>query len=106
MADHYYSAMPESAHDIRRITAACLSHTLEFETDAGVFSKDGLDTGSRLLIETAPKLSGRVLDLGCGWGPVGAFLAKANPEVEIVLSDINERASCLATSGTSEDRSW
>ena len=96
MADHYYSAMPESAHDIRNITVSCLSHTLAFETDAGVFSKDDLDVGSRLLIETAPKLTGRILDLGCGWGPVGAFLAKANPDAAIVLSDINERAASLA----------
>ncbi|MBQ8953814.1 MAG: class I SAM-dependent methyltransferase [Clostridia bacterium] len=96
MADHYYTQQPASEHRERAVQATACGLTLRFVTDAGVFSKDELDPGSRLLIESMPPLSGRVLDLGCGWGPVGAFLAKLNPQAQLVLADVNERALALA----------
>ncbi|MBQ8508096.1 MAG: class I SAM-dependent methyltransferase, partial [Clostridia bacterium] len=65
-------------------------------TDAGVFSRDGLDMGTRILLEALPPLSGRILDLGCGWGPVGTALGSLYPEAEILLTDVNERAAELA----------
>jgi len=96
MTEHYYTQNPASEHRERTIRATACGLTLEFVTDAGVFSKNELDPGSRLLIERLPPLSGRVLDLGCGWGPVGAFLARLNPQAELVLADVNERALALA----------
>ena len=96
MSEHSFTARPQSAHRERAVRAAARGLTLDFVTDAGVFSKDGLDPGSRLLIESLPPLSGRVLDLGCGWGPVGAFLARLNPQARLVLADVNERALDLA----------
>ena len=96
MAEHYYTQNPESEHHERLVRATACGLTLEFVTDAGVFSKDGLDPGSRLLIESMPSLSGRVLDLGCGWGPVGVFLARFNPAARLVMADVNERALGLA----------
>ena len=96
MPDYYYTQEPASAHKERSITARALRLTLSFETDAGVFSKNELDPGSRLLIESMGALSGRVLDLGCGWGPVGTFLSLANPQAQLVMSDVNERALDLA----------
>lgn len=96
MADHYYTPLPESAHKTRTVQAEILGRTLRFETDAGVFSKNELDPGSRLLIEAMDELSGRVLDLGCGWGAVGISLGAANPQAQFVLCDVNERAVDLA----------
>ena len=96
MADHYYTPLPESEHNTRLVQVNILGRSLTFETDAGVFSKNELDPGSKLLIESMGALSGRVLDLGCGWGPVGAFLALANPQAQLVMSDVNERALDLA----------
>ncbi|WP_045381351.1 16S rRNA (guanine(1207)-N(2))-methyltransferase RsmC [Vibrio campbellii] len=58
----------------------------------GVFSHGEFDLGSRLLLETLPKLSGKVLDFGCGAGVLGAFMAKANPEIAIEMCDINAYA--------------
>ena len=96
MADHYYTAQPESEHREREFPVTVRDRTLRFTTDAGVFSRGELDPGSRLLIESMGALSGDVLDLGCGWGPVGAFLAAFNPEARLILSDVNERAAELA----------
>ncbi|MDD3477897.1 MAG: methyltransferase [Candidatus Izemoplasmatales bacterium] len=64
--------------------------------DHGVFSRSGLDFGTRVLLETALKeAKGRILDLGCGYGPVGVVLAdQTTADVEMV--DINPRAVALA----------
>ena len=69
-----------------------LSYTLV--TDDGVFSKDGLDYGSRLLLENVCKseIEGEILDLGCGYGPIGIVIKRCFPVAHITMVDINERA--------------
>ena len=70
---------------------------LPMYTDNGVFSKDKLDYGTRLLLNNLPlsNMKGNVLDLGCGYGPVGIYLSKkTNCQIDMV--DINERAINLA----------
>ena len=96
MNDHYYTVHPGSAHDLRDCTVDVLGVQSRFTTDAGVFSRDGLDVGTRALLESLPPLHGRVLDLGCGWGPVGVTLARKYPECEIVMTDVNQRAVDLS----------
>ena len=96
MTEHYYTENPNSAHEERRVTLRALGNELAFITDAGVFSRDGLDRGTEVLLEALPALSGRVLDLGCGWGAVGVALGKKYPGLEIVMTDINRRAVELA----------
>ena len=96
MTQHYYTPNPTSAHEERAFSAELLGAELRFITDAGVFSKGGVDAGTRLLLEALPELSGRVLDLGCGWGAVGVALGRRYPELEIVMTDINQRAADLA----------
>ena len=96
MADHYYSETPASAHDERQFSVSLLGHEFRFTTDAGVFSRDGLDRGTEVLLNALPELAGRALDLGCGWGPVGVALGRKYPAAELVLTDVNERAAELA----------
>ncbi len=96
MSEHYYTENPTSGHDERRIALRALGRELTFTTDAGVFSRDGLDRGTEVLLDALPELSGRVLDLGCGWGAVGVALGAKYPALEIVMTDINQRAVDLA----------
>jgi 16S rRNA (guanine1207-N2)-methyltransferase len=72
------------------------SYTLK--SDRGVFSKDSLDDGTRLLLETILQadLGTHLLDVGCGIGPIGLILAKADPKRHVTLSDVNLRALDLA----------
>lgn len=64
-------------------------------TDNGVFSKKGLDFGTRSLLESIEEISGQVLDFGCGYGPISIYLKKTfNCEIDAV--DINKRAIKLA----------
>ena len=96
MAEHYYSRNPNVEHDEQQVIFEVLGRQLRCTTDAGVFSRDGLDMGTRILLEALPELSGRILDLGCGWGPVGAAVGSVYPETEILMTDVNERAAELA----------
>ncbi len=96
MADHYYTVNPSSAHDEWKISATILGNELSFTTDAGVFSRDGLDRGTEVMLEALPELSGRILDLGCGWGAVGVSLGKKYPSLDIIMTDINQRAVDLS----------
>ena len=68
-----------------------------FFTDNGVFSKDGLDFGSRLLLESIPleEVGGKVLDMGCGYGVFGIVLNKIT-SCEVDMVDVNLRAMHLA----------
>ncbi|MBS7020806.1 MAG: class I SAM-dependent methyltransferase [Firmicutes bacterium] len=70
----------------------------EFMTDNGVFSKKGLDFGTRTLLESIPveTLHGNILDFGCGYGPIGIFLKKYNKDLDIHMIDINKRSLNLA----------
>jgi 16S rRNA (guanine1207-N2)-methyltransferase len=96
MSEHYFTPDPTAPHRPRAFTLYVLGLELTMHTDAGVFSSDGLDPGSRLLMETLPELSGRVADLGCGWGAMGVPLALKNPDAEFLLTDVNQRAVDLA----------
>ena len=63
-------------------------HTLELRTTWGLFSPRELDAGSRLLLEHVPVEPGDdVLDLGCGYGPLGLWIAKLAPDGSALLVD-------------------
>lgn len=68
-----------------------------FKTDNNVFSKKGLDFGTRTLLENLDinNISGEVLDFGCGYGPIGIYI-KSNTNANVDMLDINERALNLA----------
>jgi len=70
-----------------------------FYGDNGVFSKNKVDYGSLALIKsflTDYKGKGNILDLGCGYGPIGIILAKFLNNINIDMADINNRAISLA----------
>lgn len=100
-ADHYYSADPRAGHDVREIREVIRGLELTFLTDAGVFSRSRIDRGTRLLLEALPLdapgfRQGAILDLGCGYGPIGITLAKLLPRSVVYMVDPNRRAVDLA----------
>lgn len=98
MSEHYYSSKPQIESKPRHWTFKLLEHTFSFETDAGVFSKSEVDFGSRVLIDAfeMPGIEGAIFDVGCGYGPIGLSIAKANPQRTVFMMDINERAVALS----------
>ena len=87
---------PDTPHDIGTIDYEVNGIKLQLTTDSGVFSKNKVDYGSNLLINSLPSTSGNILDLGCGYGVIGISLAKLNPGSSVTMVDINERAVDLA----------
>ncbi len=97
MAEHYFTPAPESAHEERTFAFDFAGRTLSFTTDAGVFSKGRVDPGSLLLCRALPAgLSGRVLDMGCGWGAMTAMILCRFPATQVTMADVNARALALA----------
>jgi 16S rRNA (guanine1207-N2)-methyltransferase len=98
MSEHYYSKKPQIESSPRQWKFNLLGNWFQFETDRGVFSKSEVDFGSRTLIEffQLPEVEGAIFDIGCGYGPIGLALAKANPDRMIYMMDVNERAISLA----------
>ncbi|MCD1261942.1 class I SAM-dependent methyltransferase [Paenibacillus athensensis] len=97
MSEHYYSQKPTAQHDVHEIQERLRGRLFTFQTDAGVFSKKGVDYGSRHLIETVElPPAAKVLDVGCGYGPMGLAVAAACPDGHVTMVDINERAVELA----------
>lgn len=96
MTKMYFAENPDAKHDIHELNVELLGQQLTFLTDAGVFSKKMIDYGSRVLLSVLDFEAGeRVLDVGCGYGPLGLTLAKAQG-VAATMLDINQRALDLA----------
>lgn len=91
--DHYYTANPTSESRPAEAAFTYRGQTLRLMTDAGVFSRGELDAGTRILLNALPEhMTGAVLDLGCGWGPVGICVGLTQPECRVTFADINARA--------------
>ncbi|NMC06114.1 MAG: methyltransferase [Candidatus Lokiarchaeota archaeon] len=76
-------------------------HQFSFETGAGVFSKERVDTGSRILLDEfikheQPAITARILDLGCGYGFMGIVLAGTLDGVTVIAVEINPKAAKFA----------
>lgn len=98
MSQHYYSKNPQTKSNPQEWTNTLRGEKFRFQTDSGVFSKGDIDFGSRLLVETYEdsSIDGPVLDVGCGYGPIGMAIAKAFPQKEVHMVDVNTRAIELA----------
>jgi len=97
MSDHYFTQTTEVKHQRQTHETMLLGRKLRFMTDAGVFSKTGVDYGSRVLIESLQlERDAKVLDVGCGYGPIGISAAMLADAGHVTMIDINERAVALA----------
>lgn len=91
---HYFSTdHSDHGEDLRIIEEVFHQQSYTFLTNSGVFSKKRVDFGSRLLIEAVQIGTAKeILDLGCGYGPIGLVIASTYPDVHVTMVDINPRA--------------
>ena len=93
---HYFTNDINLKHNIDKKNVVINGKEFTFFTDNGVFSKKGLDFGTRTLLESLPNdLKGDILDFGCGYGPIGIYLKKVY-DCNIDMLDVNERSANLA----------
>lgn len=97
MSNQYFENNDNLKSDLFEITYYYKQHVLKFTSDAGVFSKKGIDFGSSLLLKNVDILldTNKVLDVGCGYGTLGITIAKCNPNVHVDMVDVNRRAIFL-----------
>lgn len=93
---HYFENDENVKSCVKSIDIYFKDKYFKFASDNGVFSKDGVDVGSKLLVETyvAYGRKGRVLDVGSGIGVIGIMISKFN-NCEVDMLEINKRAVSL-----------
>jgi 16S rRNA (guanine1207-N2)-methyltransferase len=103
--DHYFSSSPKSQERFGLVRTCLCGKSFEFLTASSVFSKQKIDSGTRLLIESMilPP-AGCVLDIGCGYGAVGIAVAVLKPKLNVVMTDVNVRAVRLAKKNVALNR--
>lgn len=92
--EHYFSQEPSSSAKPKTIQIPIAGTLEQVTTASGTFSPQQLDVGTGILVdqmELAP-MTGNLLDLGCGWGPIALNLAKLRPKAKIWAVDINSRS--------------
>jgi 16S rRNA (guanine1207-N2)-methyltransferase len=102
-SQHYFSAQPSGPDTRKPLSVVLAGERRELVTSSGLFSPDGVDKGTAILLDTVPAPEGsRLLDIGCGWGPIALTMALASPEAEVYAIDVNER--CIALTAENAQR--
>ncbi|EEZ90215.1 methyltransferase small domain protein [Mobiluncus mulieris 28-1] len=103
--EQYFAANPSAAARPRELEVELAGMTFRIHTDSGVFSGDGLDKGTAVLLRKVPKLpeGGVFVDVGCGWGPLSLVMARQRPAARVVAVDVNARALDLTAKNAREN---
>lgn len=93
MQHHYFINSDDLKEKRKELSFRFSNNQFKFISDSGVFSKDGIDFGSQLLLNTILENTHKtnLLDVGCGYGFIGIVFSKiTNTSVDMI--DINEKA--------------
>ncbi|WP_159802267.1 class I SAM-dependent methyltransferase [Arthrobacter zhaoguopingii] len=94
-SQHYFSPQPAGPGVRRPLSVVLNGEQRDLVTSSGLFSPDGIDKGTAILLGSVPEPRGtRLLDVGSGWGPLALTLALKAPDAQVYAVDVNER--CIA----------
>lgn len=98
MMNHYYTDNTDLESQRSIVPFEYRGIKLEFISDLGVFSKQRIDYGSMVLLDTISisKQQVNLLDVGCGYGTLGVSLKKVYNHLVVDMIDVNNRAIQLA----------
>ena len=100
---HYFTNENNNIEDIKKVNVNIKEISYYFYTDNGVFSKGELDLGTQILLNTfeySYPQDKKVLDIGCGCGPIGIYLSKLGFTVD--MCDVNLKAIELSKKAINE----
>lgn len=98
---HYYSKEVNLESEEKIIEFNYKNEVIKLISDHGVFSRERVDYGTRVLLDTVELDNCHsLLDMGCGYGVIGLSLKKVYPHIDIDMVDINERAISLSIKGS------
>ncbi len=93
---HYYENDPSLKSNIKNIDYTYYGNVINYQVDSGVFSKDRVDFGTNVLLQSLPTFTNeKVLDVGCGYGAIGIAIAKVYLNCDVMMCDVNLRAISL-----------
>ncbi len=94
---HYFINDPNLKSNRKQVKYTYLGKEIILNSDNGVFSKDRVDFGTNVLLNSLEDLSNikSVLDVGCGIGVIGISLAKKYSHLNVHMVDVNEKAVML-----------
>ena len=83
--------MDEDVYFHKTVTFRAWKHSLQFRTSQELFSSHDIDTGTKFLLRTIVEADygnfQRILDVGCGYGPLGLTLKSLHPDSIVHLFD-------------------
>ncbi|GAB3549297.1 methyltransferase [Arthrobacter tumbae] len=92
-SQHYFSGAPSGPDRRRQLRTILAGQERELVTSGGIFSPDGIDKGTAILLSAVPPATGsNLLDIGSGWGPLALTMALQAPQARVVAIDVNERS--------------
>lgn len=95
-AAHYFSEEPAGDFTPKTLTVKLAGRAVQVLTAPGIFSPGGVDKGTQILLDEVPLPGGsRLLDIGCGWGPITLTLAMLVPEAQVFGVEVNSRSAQL-----------
>ena len=93
-SEHYFSSQPATPEVRRPLRVTLAGREVTLATSGGIFSPDGIDKGTQVLLSGIPDpaAAGNLLDIGCGWGPIALTMALKSPQAQVYAVDVNERS--------------
>ncbi len=92
MSEHYFASNPAIESKLRSVEFTVQDTLFKLQASSGTFSATRLDAGTKALLGYLDDISGDVLDIGCGWGPIAISIAKLYPATKVWALDINQRS--------------
>lgn len=90
---HYFSSNPVSEFTPQQVKVQLAGQDRTVVTAPGIFSPAGIDKGTAVLLAEVPPATGsRILDIGCGWGPITLTAALESPDSQVYAVDVNQRS--------------
>ena len=103
---HYYITDSNLKSEKKEVKYTFKGVNVELYSDLGVFSKERVDFGTNVLLNSLEGIDNveSILDVGCGYGIIGICLAKKYSSKKILMIDVNSRCINLVNENINKNK--